>query len=247
MATRTPSVPTKQQAVTAYAKLPLAFVANGGQLDRRVRYAGQAGGTSFFLTRRESSSRSGRARPGSRFACASSTPTPSRRSSAPDGGRKGQLLDRGRPGPVADEAADLRRDRLPRAVAGIDLRVRGREGKLKYEFRLRAGSRSVPDPVRLPRPGAAVARPGRGNAHRGRRSGSSASAAGQLSGGRRRAGRGREPVRARTSRRLRSPWGAPRPKLSARHRSGPSPTPRTWAGPATTATASPSTAAATPT
>ena len=53
VATRTPSVPTKQQAMAAYAKLPLAFTPNAGQHDRRVRYAAQAGSSSFFLTRRE--------------------------------------------------------------------------------------------------------------------------------------------------------------------------------------------------
>ena len=53
VATRTPSVPTKQQAVTAYAKLPLAFTPNAGQHDRRVRYAARAGSTSFFIARRE--------------------------------------------------------------------------------------------------------------------------------------------------------------------------------------------------
>src|SRR5436309_14757328 len=44
---------TKRQVLAAYAKLPLAFVPNAGQLDRRVRYAAQAGGSSFFFTRTE--------------------------------------------------------------------------------------------------------------------------------------------------------------------------------------------------
>ena len=41
---------TKRQVLAAYAKLPLAFVPNAGQLDRHVRYAAQAGGSSFFFT-----------------------------------------------------------------------------------------------------------------------------------------------------------------------------------------------------
>jgi hypothetical protein len=44
---------TKQEAMAAYGKLPLAFTANTGQTDRRVRYSAQSGGLSVFLTRKE--------------------------------------------------------------------------------------------------------------------------------------------------------------------------------------------------
>src|SRR6476659_1993502 len=43
----------RDEALNAYRKLPLAFVPNTGQLDRRVRYVAQAGGSSFFFTRTE--------------------------------------------------------------------------------------------------------------------------------------------------------------------------------------------------
>ena len=52
-AKRQPSAPMKQHALVAYVKLPLAFVANVGQTDGRVRYSAQGAGFAVFLTRRE--------------------------------------------------------------------------------------------------------------------------------------------------------------------------------------------------
>ena len=43
--------PARQAALGSYAALPLAFVPNTGQLDRRVRYSAQAGGARVYLTR----------------------------------------------------------------------------------------------------------------------------------------------------------------------------------------------------
>ena len=43
----------KQQALAAYGKIPLAFTANAGQTDARVRYSAQGAGFSVFLTRSE--------------------------------------------------------------------------------------------------------------------------------------------------------------------------------------------------
>ena len=43
----------KQQALDAYGKIPLAFTANVGQTDVRVRYSAQGAGFSVFLTRGE--------------------------------------------------------------------------------------------------------------------------------------------------------------------------------------------------
>src|SRR6478752_672526 len=51
-AKRPPSAPNKGQALAAYAKLPLSFTPNAGQLDRRVRFAAQARSSGVFLTRR---------------------------------------------------------------------------------------------------------------------------------------------------------------------------------------------------
>jgi hypothetical protein len=41
----------KAQALAAYGGLPLALVANAGQVDERVRYHAQAAGASFYFTR----------------------------------------------------------------------------------------------------------------------------------------------------------------------------------------------------
>ena len=67
---------TKQQALAAYGKLPLAFTANAGQADARVRYAAQGAGFSVFLTRREamlSLQRPGKQRRGRGVALASAS------------------------------------------------------------------------------------------------------------------------------------------------------------------------------
>ena len=50
---RPPAAPTKQHALAAYGKLPLAFVANAGQFDQRVRYVGEGASFSVFFTRKE--------------------------------------------------------------------------------------------------------------------------------------------------------------------------------------------------
>ena len=42
-----------QEAIASYGKLPLAFTANAGQTDSRVRYSAQGGGLSVFFTRKE--------------------------------------------------------------------------------------------------------------------------------------------------------------------------------------------------
>ena len=52
-ATRSPRSAKKQQALDAYGKIPLAFTANAGQTDVRVRYSAQGAGFSVFLTRGE--------------------------------------------------------------------------------------------------------------------------------------------------------------------------------------------------
>src|SRR5919198_639397 len=46
-----PPSTTKRQALAAYGKLPLAFTANAGQTDARVRYYAQGAGFSIFFTR----------------------------------------------------------------------------------------------------------------------------------------------------------------------------------------------------
>ncbi len=52
-ATRSVPARTEQEARDTYAKLPLAFVPNAGQTDRRVRFSADAGGASFYFTPKE--------------------------------------------------------------------------------------------------------------------------------------------------------------------------------------------------
>src|SRR5262245_48341273 len=52
-ANRLAAAATKQQAVAAYGRMPLAFTVNAGQTDARVRYHARGAGSSVFLTRRE--------------------------------------------------------------------------------------------------------------------------------------------------------------------------------------------------
>src|SRR5437867_2393038 len=42
-----------EQVLSAYAKLPVAFVENRGQIDSRVQYYAQGNGYAFYLTREE--------------------------------------------------------------------------------------------------------------------------------------------------------------------------------------------------
>ena len=134
---------TKQQALAAYGKLPLAFTANAGQTDKRVRYSAQGAGFSVFLTRREAMlSSSVRASGGGRRSrSASSARTRTSPSAASAGAGQGQLPARERPRQVAHRPADLRARRLPRPLAGCGHGLRGQNGTLKYEFLVRPGAR----------------------------------------------------------------------------------------------------------
>lgn len=50
---RVPAGTTDQKVRDAYGQLPLAFVANAGQTDARVRFAAQAARAAFHFTREE--------------------------------------------------------------------------------------------------------------------------------------------------------------------------------------------------
>lgn len=144
---RTKAQPTKQRALNAYNKLPLAFTPNAGQIDTRVRYYGQGAGFSVFLTGREAAitlQRSGRR-----------------------GGRKGTALALRFLG--ANRSVLIRGERLARGRVnylvgidpakwrtglrtyervvyhdlwpGVDMIFTGRQGKLKYEFLVRPSGR----------------------------------------------------------------------------------------------------------
>ena len=130
----------------AYRRLPLSFVPNAGQIDRRVRFFAQASGATFWFTRREAvfalPAKGSRVLLHLRF-----------RNADP---RLRVIGERQQPGTAnflngADAAKS--RSGLPvfRGIVyrdlwpGIDLAFRGDGAKLKYEFRLAPGA----DPSRI--------------------------------------------------------------------------------------------------
>ena len=132
---------TKRQVLAAYAKLPLAFVPNVGQLDRRVRYAAQAGGSSFFFTRTEAvlALRKGKRGVALRLGFLGANPAPAIAGARPGTGRVNYLLgsDPARWHTNLPTYGEIvYRDLWP----GADLRLRGQSGTLKYEFRLAPGA-----------------------------------------------------------------------------------------------------------
>jgi hypothetical protein len=146
VATRTPSVPTKQQAMAAYAKLPLAFAPNAGQHDRRVLYAARAGNSTFFLTRKAIVFALRKREAGLalhlRFLGANpaSAITGARRSA----GTVNYLIG-GNPANWHTKLPTYGEVVYRRLWPGIDLHVRGENGRLKYEFHLAPGA----DPARI--------------------------------------------------------------------------------------------------
>ena len=143
----------ERAARQAYGRLPLSFVPNAGQNDRRVRYSAQAGGTSFFFTRRGAVVALAGKEKG--FALRLGFLGADRRVAIGGqrrvAGRVNYLLGRDRTGwhtnlPTYHEV--VYRQLWP----GIDLRFRGSEGQLKYELEVAPGA-SV-DAIRLAYAGA---------------------------------------------------------------------------------------------
>jgi hypothetical protein len=139
------------QALQAYAKLPLAFVENQGQMDARVRYVAEGSQYAFYLTREEIVLSLG-----NRFASAEVGPASHRTTLALQflGANPAVTLKAEKP--VAGEVNYFRgadparwqtklarygqivyRDLWP----GVDMALAGQGGELKYEFRLRPGAR----------------------------------------------------------------------------------------------------------
>ena len=146
-ARRSTASATKQQALAAYGKLPLAFTANAGQTDARVRYSAQGAGFSVFLTRREamlSLQRPGKQRRGRGVALAlrflGSNRNVAIRGERPGPGRVNYLLGndpaKWHTGLRTDERV-VYRNLWP----GVDMVFAGQNGELKYEFLVRPGAR----------------------------------------------------------------------------------------------------------
>jgi hypothetical protein len=166
-----------QAALDAYAKLPLSYIANAGQLDPRVRYYAQGSGYSFYLTREEMVLTFVEGSPGESLrevaALQDAVPLRAEQAFSNEPVRRGIALGLSFVG--ANPGVILRGERqLPGTVnyfigndpskwrsglatyeqviyrelwPGVDLLVRGVPGKFKYEFAVRAGGRV--DDIRL--------------------------------------------------------------------------------------------------
>ena len=226
---------TKQQALAAYGKLPLAFTANAGQTDARVRYSAQGAGFSVFLTRREAmlslrvraSSEEGAAW---RSRSASSARTGTSPSAASARGRAGSTTcSETIPPSGAPACAPSSASSTATSGRAWTWSSRGRTGTLKYEFLVRPGARVSRHQARLPRREAALARPAGKPAHPHLARRPHRHAAAQLPARRWQARARRKRVRTRPARRLRL---RPRPATTAATRSSStrgSSTPPTWA------------------
>ena len=126
----------------AYAKLPLSFVPNAGQLDTRVRYSAQSGGASFYFTTREAvfSFATKAKELVLRLRFLGANPKPAITGQTAESGTVNYLIGNDPARwhtnlPTYGEL--LYRDLWP----GIDLLFRSENGQLQYEFLLRPGAR----------------------------------------------------------------------------------------------------------
>jgi hypothetical protein len=148
---------TKQEALDAYDRLPLAFVPNAGQADARVRYQAQAGGASFYFTQRAAVFSFAKKEQGVtlRLSFLGASPTARIGGERPGPGRANYL--------IGNDPAEWRTG-LPtygRIVyrnlwRGIDMVFRGGNGRLTYEFLVRPGAR--PQEIQLAYRGAQALR-----------------------------------------------------------------------------------------
>ena len=145
-------------AVATYGKLPLAFVENRGQEEKRVRYSARGDGFAFFFTAGDvvmALRKEGARAPGASLALRFLGRNPQGTLEAEDRapGEVNYLRGNDSSGfhtHVARYGTVVYRDLWPR----IDLAVRGAEGKLKYEFRVHPGGR--PGDIRLDYAGASA-------------------------------------------------------------------------------------------
>jgi hypothetical protein len=142
------SATTARQSVKAYGELPLAFVPNAGQSDRRVRFQAQAGGASFWFTPREAVFSFAAKGKGEVLRLQFLGANPATRIA-------GQRRGPGRVNYLLGENPSKWRTGLPSYQAvvyhelwpGIDMVFRGERGRLEYEFRVAPGA-SIQD-IRL--------------------------------------------------------------------------------------------------
>src|SRR5262245_29367945 len=137
------------RVLNAYAKLPVAFVENRGQKDPRVRYYAQGHGYAFYLTRDQVVL--GLAKDAATDVTLALGFVHHNESSAPEGqelasGEVPYLLGNDPAGwhtGLRRYSQIVYRELWP----GIDLQLHEQSGRLKYEFRVRAGAR--PESIQL--------------------------------------------------------------------------------------------------
>src|ERR1700694_758863 len=149
---------SKRQTQAAYAKLPLSFVPNRGQMDRRVRYSAHAQGASFYftgheavfaLTKKTRPSNPRTTRTGRKSKSKALVMSLAFLGAAPKVGITAHMPASGRVNYLIGNNPSRWRTNLPtwREVAyhqvwpGIDARFRGDQGRLKYEFRVQPDAR----------------------------------------------------------------------------------------------------------
>jgi hypothetical protein len=137
-----PGVASQAVASAAYAKLPLSFVPNMGQMDVRVHYSAQSGARSFYFATQEAvfSFTSKTKELVLRLAFLGGNPQTAITGRMPESGRVHYLIGND-PTKWHTDLPTYRelvyRDLWP----GIDLLFRGENGQLTYEFLVRPGAR----------------------------------------------------------------------------------------------------------
>ena len=148
------ATPQPKTGLGAYGALPISFVPNAGQLERRVRYSARAAGASFFFTKREAVFSLARTRNESlalRLRFVGANPRVEVAARKRRAGRVNYLHGSDRSKwrtnvPTYGEV--VYRDLWP----GIDLVFGGEQGRLKYELHVAPGASA--DQVRLAYSGA---------------------------------------------------------------------------------------------
>jgi hypothetical protein len=132
-----------KQASAAYGNLPLAFTANAGETDSRVRYSAQAGGLSVFFTRKEAMLALQRPRKGVALALRflGSNPNVAIGGERPESGRVNYLIGND-PAKWRTGLRTYERVVYRNLWPGVDVVFAGQNGKLKYEFLVRPGARA---------------------------------------------------------------------------------------------------------
>jgi Beta-propeller repeat len=129
----------KQKLRRTYGKLPLLFVPNAGQTERRVRYYAQGAGFAFYLTKHKAVLALNRGKRGEalelRFRGAN--PNPRLEAAHPVAGKVNYLTGAHRYTNLPTYQDVTYRNLWP----GIDMVLRGRAGKLEYEFLVRPGAK----------------------------------------------------------------------------------------------------------